>query len=203
MSTARQRPPTSRDGAAALEWWREIAEKRRDRGVLARIRRSRRTVEVLQVPEAIDLARRLGAGAGGALDADVRAKLDVARVIAHIREHEPRDHPMRVAGWKTFPGGRRESEAGDERPRLAEARFRRLMQVSHGEEKVAAFVRLIALLDGRVKVDDMASDFIRWSHPLLGDRVRERWAFLYYAAGEFAPLPPSDSDSQSAEELTS
>lgn len=179
----------------ALEWWSRLRDPRRgDAGALARLRRSRSTLDVLQVREAVVLARRLGAVPrdGGAPDWKLRAALDLARVLAHVREHDPLYHPMRAAGWKRFAGTRRESDAGEDRPRMAEARFRRLLQTGDGEEKVVAFARLVALLSGRVKVDDMARDFMLWNHPDAGERTRERWAFLYYAAADAAPRAPTD-----------
>jgi CRISPR type I-E-associated protein CasB/Cse2 len=101
---------------------------------------------------------------------------------------------MRAAGWKSFPGDKKESEAGDDRPVLSEARFRRLLETGEGEEKLLAFVRLVTLLDGTVNVTQLASDFMSWNHPEYGERVRERWAFEYLAAGSAAPpLPPVDT----------
>lgn len=184
-------------GRHALDWWRRLSDPRSgDPGTLARLRRSRSTLEAMQVPDAIELARRQGAipREGQAPDWKVRAALDLARVLAHVRQHEPTDHPMRAAGWRRFPGARRESDAGEDRPVLSEARFRRLLLTGDGEEKVSAFTRLIALLGGTIKVDDLAHDFVRWNHPELGDRVRERWAFLYYAAGSAAPPLPAETD---------
>jgi CRISPR type I-E-associated protein CasB/Cse2 len=181
----------------ALEWWRRLSDPRRgDPGTLARLRRSRSTLEAMQVPDALELARRLGAMPrdGQAPDWKVRAALDLARVLAHVREHDPAQHPMRAAGWKHFAGRQRESDAGKDRPVLSEARFRRLLLTGGGEEKVSAFTRLIALLGGTVKVDDLARDFMRWNDPEHGDRVRERWAFLYYAAGTAAPPLPAETD---------
>lgn len=187
----------SRPEHPALQWWRQIRDpKTGDPGAVARLRRSRSILDVLQVREAIVLARRLGMVSDGMRTADwrVRAALDLSRVLAHIREHDPLQHPMRAAGWKRFAGGRKESDAGEDRPRLAEARFRRLIQTGGGEEKVAAFTRLVAQLGGTVKVDDLARDFLHWNHPEHGDRIRERWAFLYYAAAvDAAPPLPSDS----------
>lgn len=180
-----------------LDWWRRLSDsKRGDPGTLARLRRSRSTLEAMQVPDALELARRLGAlpRDGRAPDWKLRGALDLARVLAHVRQHDPAQHPMRAAGWKRFAGSRRESDAGEDRPRLSEARFRRLLLTGAGEEKVAAFTRLIALLENTVKVDDLARDFVRWNHPDHGERVRERWAFLYYGAGTAAPPLPTDTD---------
>jgi CRISPR type I-E-associated protein CasB/Cse2 len=174
----------------ALDWWRRLRDPRRgDPGTLARLRRSRSTLEAMQVSDALELAKRLGAMPrdGQAPGWKVRAALDLARVLAHVREHDPNQHPMRAAGWKRFAGSQRESDAGEDRPLLSGTRFRRLLLTGDGEEKVSAFTRLIALLGGRVRVDDLARDFMRWNHPEHGDHVRERWAFLYYAAGTAAP----------------
>ena len=92
---------------------------------------------------------------------------------------------MRAAGWRTFAGDRKESDAGEDRPRLSEVRFRRLLTAGPGEEQVSAFVRLIALLDGAIDVGSLAADFLDWNHPTLGERVRRHWAEDYYAARTF------------------
>jgi CRISPR type I-E-associated protein CasB/Cse2 len=180
----------------ALEWWQRLADPHHgDPGTLARLRRSRSTLEAMQVPDALELTRRLGAlpREGRAPDWKLRGALDLARVLARVRKHEPDQHPMRAAGWKHFAGARRESDAGEDRPVLSEARFRRLLLTGDGEEKVSAFTRLIALLGGTVKVDDLARDFVRWNHPEHGEKVRERWAFLYYGASTAAPPLPTDT----------
>lgn len=189
------RPSRATAGARALEWWRRLSDPAHgDPGPLARLRRSRSALEAMSVRAAVILAKRLGASHQAALDERTRDALDLARVLAHVKEHDPAQHPMRAAGWKRFAGNRKESEAGDDRPRLAEARFRRLLETGDGEEKVAAFVRLVALLGGTVNVEHLANDFLAWSHPEYGDRVRERWAFFYYAAGEAAPSEPAADD---------
>ena len=107
-------------------------------------------------------------------------------MLAYVREHTD-ERPMRAAGWKSFAGDRKESEAGDDRPRLAEGRFRRLLQTGAGEEQVAAFVRLVELLGATANVRALAPDFLDWSHPERGPEVRRRWAFDYYAASSAAP----------------
>lgn len=188
-------------GARALAWWERLRDPTRgDPGTLARLRRSRSMLDTLSVRAAVSLARRLGATRADAADYRTRAALDLARVLAHVKKHDPGQHPIRAAGWKRFAGDRRESDAGDDRPRLAEGRFKRLLQTGEGEEKVAAFTRLVALLEGTVKVDDLANDFLQWNHPEWGERIRERWAFLYYAAADAAPLPPPGDDPDSEDD---
>lgn len=185
---------TSDRGVRALQWWQRLREPGRgDPGTLAELRRCASTVEAMRIRAAIVLARRLGVARADAPDFRVRAALDLARVLAHVKVHDATRHPMRAAGWEHFAGMRKESEVGPkERPKLAEGRFRRLLQTGDGEEKVVAFVRLVVLLGGTVNVAALADDFLLWNHPVHGDRVRERWAFLYYAAGDAAPPAPND-----------
>jgi CRISPR type I-E-associated protein CasB/Cse2 len=143
----------------------------------------------------VELAQRVGAARSHTADWRVRAALDLARVLAHVDEHDPL-HPMQAAGWKKFAGTRRETEAGEDRPLLSEARFRRLLETGDGEEKVAAFTRLIALMGNRINVQRLANAFLDWNHPTRGDRVREQWAFNYFHAYDAAPpaLTPSPED---------
>jgi CRISPR type I-E-associated protein CasB/Cse2 len=152
---------------------------------------------VLTVAPAISLARQVGALRKGHDDNDPRliAAVSLARVLAHIKEHTIIP-PLRAAGWKAFPDDRRKSDVAEERPRLSEARFRRLIETGPGEEQVVAFVRLVRLLDGHVNVSAIAADFLDWSQPVRRDRVRQRWAFDYYAAGAAAPAqsPVSEDD---------
>lgn len=193
-------PPLTR-GTRALHWWQRLRDPRRgDPGTLAQLRRSRGTLEALRVREAYTLAHRVGGGRREASDRHVRASADLARVLAHVKTHDPRQHPMQAAGWKRFAGSQRESDAGADRPALAEGRFRRLMLTGDGEEKVTAFTRLVALLGGTVNVAALANDFLLWNHPAHGDRVRERWAFLYYAAGDAAPPAPDDEPAPTPDE---
>lgn len=184
---------------AALSWWSRLAHPASgDRASLARLRRARTPLEALGVRAAVELARRVGAAKSHIPDWRVRAALDLARVLAHVKEHDSR-HPMQAAGWKKFAGTRGESEAGEDRPLLSEARFRRLLETGDGEEKVAAFTRLIALMGDRINVQRLADDFLLWNHPTIGDQVREQWAFNYYHAFDAAPqAPPTSTEDDDA-----
>lgn len=171
-------------GGPALDWWRYHCDPATaDPGTRARLRRCDSPIDAATIPAAVTLVRRLGAFSAehDGDDWRITAGLNLARVLAHVREHAP-GAPMRAAGWKTFAGDRKESEAGEDRPLLSEARFRRLLTTGPGEEQVAAFVRLVAILDGRADVAALAADFVDWEHPRRGDRVRKRWAEDYFAA---------------------
>lgn len=183
-------------GARALDWWNRLRDPRSgDPGVLARLRRCRSGLDAASERAAVDLARRLGAFGRTSSEQRIADALDLARVLAHVKKHDPMQHPMRAAGWKSFAGSRKESDAVNDRPRLAEARFKRLLETATGEEKVSAFTRLIALLGQTVNVEDLANDFLYWNHPDHGDRVRERWAFLYYGAYQAMPLDGAQEES--------
>lgn len=174
-----------RGGGPALDWWRYYCSPdAADAAVRARLRRCDSAVDASAIAAAVSLARRLGAFSDGADDWRVTSALNLARVLAHVREHAP-GPPMRAAGWKTFAGDRKESEAGDDRPLLSESRFRRLLTTGPDEEQVIAFARLIAILDGQVDVGALARDFLDWNHPWKGERVRKRWAEDYFAARVF------------------
>lgn len=168
-----------------LEWWRYYCDPTTaDPGVRAQLRRCDSPVDASAIAAAVALARRLRAFDTDSNDWRITAALNLARVLAHVREHAP-GPPMRAAGWKSFAGERKESDAGEDRPLLSEARFRRLLTTGPDEEQVAAFVRLIAILDGRIDVSALASDFLNWNHPWRGERVRKRWAEDYFAARLF------------------
>jgi CRISPR type I-E-associated protein CasB/Cse2 len=154
----------------------------------------------MTVRAAVALARRLGATGPDAPDARMRDAIDLARVVAHVKEHRE-DRIMHAAGWKHFAGDRKEADAEKDRPKLSEARFRRLLETGGGEERVISFVRLVRLLDHTINVRNLAEDFLALNHPRKRDRVREQWAFDYYAAGLAAPSATA-IDSSNAEDAT-
>lgn len=189
-------PPRGSDrGQRARAWWRTHCHPRDgDPGTRARLRRCRNPQEALLVPPAVALARRLSRR-GPNYDRDFAVALDLARVLAHVTNDVDR-HPMRDAGWPSFPGDRREGDA-ESRPALSEARFRRFLQAEPGEELVIAFVRLVRLLGGAASVSELAEAFLDWNDPWRQDRVKHRWALEYYNARMPIPMDtesPEESD---------
>lgn len=173
---------TKGPGSTALDWWRHYCDPATaDPGVRAQLRRCDSPIDAAATPAAVALARRLGAFAEGTDDWRVYSALNLARVLAHVREHAP-GAPMRAAGWDNF-GDWDKPDA--KRPALSEARFRRLLTTGPDEEQVTAFVRLVAVLDGAVDVAALSVDFLDWNHPWRGEQVRKRWAVDYYAARVF------------------
>lgn len=173
----------------ARSWWMRVCSPARgDPGARARLRRCRDRVESFMSPEALQLARTLVPTREDG--EQLGAAMDLARVLSHIKA-DSREHPMRAVGWAVFP---RDDAPGGDRPRLAPNRFKRLLQATDGEERVDAFIRLIALLDGQANVAEITDAFHWWNHP--DGRVRQQWAFIYYNAANAAPVAPIDSQTE-------
>ena len=167
----------SENGKIAQKWWYLLSNgKTGDRGVLARLRRCEKSADALTILQAIKLSRDLGCDA-----------LELAILLAHVKEDDAQ-RPMRAAGWKSFPGEKKETEAGADRPVLSELRFRRLLKTPR-DERLDAFKRLVRILGGKVNVAALTDDFLFW-----GDKVRERWAFDYFAAGIAQPTNDLDKE---------
>jgi CRISPR type I-E-associated protein CasB/Cse2 len=181
----------------AREWWTRVCHPQKgDPAVRARLRRCRNTNEVLAIPAGVLLPRMLGdlPRDGDRLGQRFGRALDLARVLAHVTE-DAGLHPMREVGWPMFPGARREGEV-ERGPKLGEARFRRLLQSESGEDLVAQFTRLIALMGGHASVAALSDAFRWWDHP--DGRTKQRWAFEYFNAGA-AVRPANDSPETSDE----
>jgi len=175
---------SSPQGAIAREWWSRLCDPQKgDAGARARLKRCRSAMDALTIPAAVTLARRLGATGEAAGPWRLEAALGLARVLAHV-DQGGAEPIMRVAGWKAFPGDDRKGE-GDpaNRPRLSEARFRRLIQTPPGEELTQMMIRLVHLVGEPINVASLADDYLGWHR----DSTRYRWAFQYYAAGVAAP----------------
>lgn len=129
-------------------------------------------------PAAIDLARRLGA-----LEHEQRLRmaLQMACVLAHVKEDAPGQRLMIPLGHA----------AGDP-PRLARARFTRLLR-STPDELPVALVRLIRLAGGSADVEELGQAMLRWVHEGSREQQRRRWAFDYFAASIAAPDADPDT----------
>lgn len=189
----------------ARSWWRRTCALdepresasptwRPDPAVRAKLRRCRDRVEAFMIPEALQLGNTLAPSAS--VNDRLGTAIDLARVLAHIKKDNP-EHPMRNVGWPSFP--RDTAGEGTERPKLAETRFKRLLQATDGEERVDAFVRLIALMGGQANVREISDAFWWWNHP--SGRIRQQWAFVYFNAANAAPIDidttPSEENAES------
>ena len=161
-----------RDAAdIAAKWWSDLLSEEPSRrgarrAALARLRRAKTPIDVMQEPEALRLIRRLPR------DPDRAAIL--AGVLAFVRE--PDDQPIaRVIGRESFD---------EDKALMSEARFRRLLQTP-GNDLMDPLRRLIRLTKGKANVCDLSSSVLYWD---WGDGVKKRWIFEYY--GVFDSLRP-------------
>ncbi len=174
----------SDEGQIARKWWRALSDtKYGDRAAMARLRRCETPVDALTVAPALALSRALQRNQPDT--SSFQDALGLAILLAHVKEDDTQ-HLMRAAGWKTFPGEKKETEAGADHPLLSELRFRRLIQTA-SDEKLTAFKRLVRIMSGKVDVVDLAESYLFW-----GDKRRERWAFDYFAAGSAQPAKETD-----------
>jgi CRISPR system Cascade subunit CasB len=149
-----------------FRWWKEsIGDRSAPAGPRAELRRARTIEEVVFVPLFHDLRRRLAATGWRMTD---RLAL-VAGVLAHVREHD---------GASVFPSQVAASAEGSRnRPRVAPSRFRRILRLGD-EDRDELFLqirRVVALLDGRGNVSDLAESLYWWN-----ERTRKGWALKYY-----------------------
>ncbi len=167
----------------AKKWWYALNNKvHPDRAALAQLRRCANAADALTVMQAVRLARMLGYDKPDMKKID--DALELAILLAHVRED---DHLplMRAAGWKSFPGEKKETDApAGERPLLSELRFRRLLKTTRGE-RLEAFKRLVRQLKGKANIADLTNSYLFW-----GDKVRKDWAFDYYNA----PIAKTDTE---------
>lgn len=180
-------------GTIARDWWSALQPDRSgasgrkgNSGALARLRRGD-LIDAATEEATADLCRRLQA-----LPQRPETRSDtwlleratlLAAVLAHVREHDPRKVAA-AAGQTT----------GDDRRVLQPLRLRRLLAARSRDECLTAFRRLVALLDRKANVADLAECLFDWPDETRGDRCRTRFAFAYYGAGAAAPENPEAPD---------
>jgi CRISPR system Cascade subunit CasB len=176
-------------GAIALAWWNSLqsgpqhnGRRGGDPGGLARLRRAD-LVGAAMEEVTIDLCSRLAPSSNLPPDRLFERAALIAAVLAHVRENDGRKVAA-AAGEKV----------GDDRRILHPLRLRRLFAVRTPGDCLIAFRRLVALLDDKANVADLAASLLDWPDAVRGDRRRTRWAFDYYGAAIARP----DHDDQTA-----
>lgn len=189
--------------SAVLNWFEQYIDiESGDAATRAGLRRCRSTLDALQIPAAIELARRLGALKTGAAqhrsDRYLEATLDLARVLAHVKRDNGEQPLMRAAGWKKFHADANESDAGEDRPILSGIRFRRMIAGYENEDLVSSFVRLVRLLGNEVNVKALAKDFLDCRDDTKRLQLKKRWTMDYFAANvsQFTEAPQSPDNSE-------
>lgn len=158
-----------KNSATAERWWQNLTSEdsgqKNTRGprraTLARLRRAKNSLEILQEPEALRLIERI----------PHRRREQVAilaGVLAHVREHDPQ-----LVG-RAIGRDRLEDEAA----LMSENRFRRLLQVP-SNELLDPMRRLVHLTKGKANVGDLSFAILNW-----GEGVKKLWIFRYYSVSE-------------------
>ncbi|MBE9605678.1 type I-E CRISPR-associated protein Cse2/CasB [Acetobacteraceae bacterium H6797] len=155
--------------SAAAQWWRDLqggdaGPRSKDRAALARLRRCGTVAEAMREPATFDLFRRCG----GQSEFELSKVALLAALLSHVRE-ESSEWVARFVGP--------ESPDKPETAVLKPLRFRRLMEADGEEELLTAFRRLIALMDGKANVEDLARALLYWS-----ERTRVTWTYRYWNA---------------------
>jgi CRISPR type I-E-associated protein CasB/Cse2 len=169
-------------GAIALAWWSSLqrgAEHdgrwRGDPGALARLRRAD-LVGAAMEEVTIDLCRRLAPSSNLRPNQLFERAALIAAVLAHVRDNDVRKVAA-AAGEKV----------GDDRRILHPLRLRRLFAARTPADCLIAFRRLVALLDKKANVANLAASLLDWPDAARGDTRRTRWAFDYYGAAIATP----------------
>jgi CRISPR system Cascade subunit CasB len=149
---------------------------RGDRAALARLRRAATALEAAEEEVTIALVRRLGGSANMLEPVAV-----CAAVLAHVRDNDGVPLARRIGPNAQEP---------DKRPIVSPLRFRRVIQAESAEDKLIQFRRLVRLVGGVAKVDDLAAALLDWSEPRKRD-----WIFRYYAG-----TPPDQDANQSIQQ---
>ncbi len=181
---------------AARDWWQpmqpSLADGRRnpaaDRAALARLRRAPGVADMLGDDAVFALYRRLGF-ARGAAAARLPWVAAVALVLAHLRQPTPGGRPLAAAVGCQVPDDPASAA-------MSALRFRRLLAAEDPDDLVRHLRRALALAgrDAGIDVGRLAADILAWPDPVGGPRVRTRWAFDYYAAGDAAPAAATVTD---------
>ena len=139
----------------AKRWWSDTKD---NKGAMARIRRANKELDVIQIPEALLLVRRLG-------DKRHRQAAILAGVLSHVRGHE--ETPlMRKLGRK---------DLSKKEAKLSETRFKRLIQCEQNE-LLDPLRRIVQMNDGLANVDEMCKLVLWWD-----ENKKTKLIFDYYA----------------------
>ncbi|ACI50222.1 CRISPR-associated protein, Cse2 family [Gluconacetobacter diazotrophicus PA1 5] len=184
----------------ARNWWRELQPdpggRPGDRGTLARLRRCASIVDALFEPAVQTLARRCGARREGEL---ARVAL-VAAVLAHVRS----DNPAQFVARQIGPTDMAKVATALCKP----VRFRRLLDASEFDECLTAFRRLVTLAGRTVNVADLARSVLAWPRTgmwddMAAEKIRVRWVYEYWNAGEPDSGASAEQSIESEKELQS
>lgn len=142
------------------DWWNNALS---NRGVVARLRRSKSLLEAAMEPSTLQLARRLGAKAEELEDVAL-----ISAVLADVRIDQQGISVARALGTP------------DENPICSPLRLRRLIEAPKGVNQLTAFRRALALLNHQANVQDLSVSLLDWNDLRRNDARRQQWLYDYY-----------------------
>jgi CRISPR system Cascade subunit CasB len=161
--------PASPAGEALYRWWEQLENNKGERAALSRCAT---ITEVLLCPAFYAIAQILEEQGGFDLR-ELREREGLAAIVgllAHVRANGAQKLPQAMA-------------AGDAKPAVSAARFRRLLEAQTLDELYPLMRRVLGLLDKTANVRDLARSLYGWN-----DSIRKEWAYAYFAqAAKSAP----------------
>lgn len=173
---------TRADAAAA--WWRGLQDLRAngepnpfaDRRARAVLRRAD-PVGALEEESVLALHRRLWGAPSTLRPWQFERTLRVALVLVHVRREDKAREGFAVRSFARALG---RQNFDDPVAALSPLRFRRLLAARDVDEIVREFRRAVDVVGNVANVRDLAGVLLGWEE----DRVRTRFAFDYFAAGQ-------------------
>lgn len=144
------------DFSIILSWWNSLEN---DRGGRAELRRAHNLTEVAFIEAYHRLYNQMKA-----LDRESLAL--VAGVCAHVKAHSAGKFAEQMAI----------GDKPDDKPKVSNLRFRRLLAITDRDELYYTMVRIIRLLGGTLDVCDLAKTVYWWN-----ENTKKRLAYDYYA----------------------
>ncbi|MEX2454043.1 MAG: type I-E CRISPR-associated protein Cse2/CasB [Rhodospirillaceae bacterium] len=195
-----------RPGHIVVAWWRALhpdEDGGGDRAAAARLRRANTLHDVMVVPEAMLLHRRLCEAMGCERMSAERFEIFssavaiIAGVLAAVKPGADGNVGDNTASFAAVLGrtaeGKRPGES--ERPLYSSLRFASLLRASDPEDRLRHLRRAAAQIRARgFDVVRFADDMLNWK-----DEARRRWIFQYHQQGRAAP---QDTDTHRIEKRT-
>jgi CRISPR system Cascade subunit CasB len=146
-------------GELLLRWWHELAD---DTGGRAALRRAPDLTAVVMLPAFQRLHRRLLTAGWPGQHWRNDHLAAAAGLLAHVKEASEQPLPLAM------------SQRENDKPRVSELRFMRLLESPDIDALFAGLRRTLPLLQHRCDPLALATDVVNW-----GDDVKKRWAYAY------------------------
>lgn len=157
----------SREGKVVLKWLDELAEH--DRGGRAELCRAASIQQALMCPAFHRLRRRLEA-----IGPDWTDYLQSAHRIDRLAAACALMAHVRAGGSNDLPHAMSHRAKGEERNRVSELRFRRLLDAPDDDALFSGLRRVLPMVIDLVDPLKVAEAVLFW-----GDRIKREWAYTY------------------------